>query len=127
MLTINAVYFPSFIPPEEFSLNPVAIRPKFGEKSMGRWIEWNDTSRGSSYFYLNKSFVDLKGQLVSEEAVKNKVIPNQISCHLQNGKDLSLILLTKSIYDQFLKDLIGIDFKSDEEIQEYFLITNFDV
>lgn len=92
--------------PKDYPTNPVAIRPKV----QGDIILWEDTSRGKT----------LRVQEIKES-------PNRIDITTKDGLTYSLILLTKDLYDKKVKDRVMLppSFKTDQEVQEFYLKTDF--
>lgn len=92
------------------SFNLIAIEPRVIEKR----IEWQDTSRGVCLNVIN---------VTSEENEE------KISILTREGEIVILTLLTLHLYNEKVKRYVAgsPEFCSTEEIQQYYLTTNFDL
>jgi hypothetical protein len=97
--------------------NPVAISPTISKEA----ILWGDTSRGLRFLFteINLSPKDI----VAEKP------PEIIEFTLSNGHKIRLLYLTRKIFDEKVKNRVAggnlMKFSSDDELQKYYLETNF--
>lgn len=97
--------------------NLVAISPRIRNER----LEWEDTGRGTS--------VSIKEILFSMKLTKeNLEIPQQIEVLTEEGEEITLTYLTIELYDEKVKDFVAgqPDFINTEDLQVYYLTTNFD-
>ena len=101
-------------------MNPIAIRP---ELTPPNYIAWEDTSNGRILSFAN---ILINGQEFQTEI---KDIPTHITIIDLNGETYSLVKLTLAIFNDRLRKTVAgseeLNFQSDQEIQEYYLHTNF--
>jgi hypothetical protein len=116
--TLDGVYY---LESQNPSMNPIAIRPGVSPPD---YISWEDTSNGR---ILHASKILLDGQ---ELVNKPSALPNRIEIISSSGETYKLIKLTKQIFENKLKTSVAggdkLHFQNDQEIQEYFLKTNFE-
>jgi len=119
-MILNAVYYA-----EAYGcvINPIAIRPNFKENQ----CTWEDTSDRVHTTTLKK----ILGITQSESTpIEWQQCPTRVDMWLQGEKPtkkISFTLLTLQIYNDKVRDLVAgnLKFKSDDEVQSYFLTTNF--
>lgn len=96
----------------------IAIRPTFEKSS----VSWEDTSRGI-HFPITSSSINIENAECEQPPKRIEIISDQ-------GENLTLHLLTKKYFEAVLQDSVAcgrsFDFKSDEEVQSYYLNTSFD-
>ena len=113
----NGVYY---LESQNPMMNPIAIRP---ELTPPNYIAWEDTSNGRILSFAN---ILINGQEFQTEI---KDIPTHITIIDLNGETYSLVKLTLAIFNDRLRKTVAgseeLDFQSDQEIQEYYLHTNF--
>lgn len=92
--------------------NPVGIRP-YIEKDL---IEWENTSSGS---YVRFSKISITPQ--------ESKLPDEIKVITVDGEKITFRKLTLELYNQRVKEFVAgsPDFASDEDLQNYYLETNF--
>jgi len=105
--------------PEKMHMNPVAIRPKIRENR----IEWEDTSRGTTFRTKKIEILNPKTAEAGEKSVPNEI-------EILTGKDetITLQLLSLKIFNEKVRDRVAgkPEFHSDQELREYYLYTNFE-
>ena len=113
----NGVYY---LESQNPMMNPIAIRP---ELTPPNYIAWEDTSNGRILSFAN---ILINGQEFQTEI---KDIPTHITIIDLNGETYSLVKLTLAIFNDRLRKTVAgseeLNFQSDQEIQEYYLHTNF--
>lgn len=94
----------------ERSFSPVAIQPVVS----GKRIEWQDTSRGICLEITNINF--------EEDEEKIDIVTT-------DGEAITLVMLTLELYNEKVKRHVtgSPEFHSTEELQNYYLRTNFDL
>lgn len=111
-VTYEAVYYVNS-PDVSLEVNPIGIRPHIGKDKV--W--WDDTNptRGRS-FRVKK--VDIKG-------ADNP--PKKIELITDEGKKVTLLYLTLEVYNQNVRDKVvgNINFNTNEEVQKFYLTTDF--
>ncbi len=107
---IEAVYHVLSSDKEE-TVNLIAIRPTYNNDL----IVWEDTGRGTIY--------SLKEPL---QFPANE-IPDQIIFKAKNGNTYTLTKMTVERYNQYVREHAAgmLSFTTDEELQSYYLNTNF--
>lgn len=117
-VVINSVYYVTCNDPNEV-VNPIAIRPYIENDK----LIWEDTSRGS-YCKINEIGV----KKLSEAYITP---PESFEMKATNGKTYFFKQLTLEIFDDLKKahriagENMLPDFKSDEDLQNYYKETNF--
>lgn len=114
----NTVYYVEAAD-KKMILNPLAIKPKFFDNR----VEWFDTSRGNAF--------QIK-QLIISPDLKDRTFgkwPSKIEMVTDSGKRITLVLLDIRIYNEKIKSMLARspEFNSDQDLEEYFLNTNFDL
>lgn len=106
-----------FVQATEDFVNPVAIRPKF-DRGL---ISWEDTSRGKVVECTKVTF-DNKNADEAKESIPKKIVVQS-----KEDGEYVLTLLTKEVFDKFVKDRVAgpLEFDNDEAVQKYYLSTNF--
>lgn len=108
----NRVYY-VHSPDPDLTLNLIAIRPRL----MDHRIEWEDTSWGTRFEIAD---IDMdKGE--TDE------YPREIKIRTKEGQKIILSLLNLENYNRHVKEwVVGQkNFNSDEELQQYYLKTDF--
>lgn len=108
----NRVYYVHSSNPE-VTMNLIAIRPIIGD----HLIEWGDTSWGTR----------LQFKRIDIDKDKNDQYPKEIRIITKDGQEITLTLLNLENYNAHVREwVVGqISFNSDEELQQYYLKTNF--
>lgn len=119
--TINGVYIPE-AGLSDTELNFIAIRPTINLKR--NRIEWEDTSQGTWFKYINVNFDSL-----SYDDIKKGSIPQKISIITEDSKIINLVFASK-IYEEVIKSKFVNQknfqgFENDQELQNYFLNNSF--
>ncbi len=107
-------------------MNPIAIVP---ELTPPDYVAWNDTSNGR-ILRFSKIILDgkeLEGNL--EKFVEGEKVPSIIEVVDKKGEVYKLVKLTVAIFNETLKKRVAggdsLNFKSNEELQDYYLKTDF--
>lgn len=107
-------------------MNPIAIVPEITPPD---YVAWNDTSNGRILRFkkILLDGVELKGNL--EKFVVGDKLPKIIEFVAKDGQIYKLVKLTLPLFNEKLIHRVaggeGLKFKSDEELQEYYLKTDF--
>lgn len=110
--------------------NCIAIRPQLKKLDKEFRVEWEDTGKGMSC-NATELFLDAKtasdGNPFPDTIPKKITIKREISAGIE--EEITLEFLTLQIFkEKLLSSVIGkknINFKNDEDIQKYYLETNF--
>lgn len=99
--------------------NPIAIRPKIRNKR----IEWEDTSTWGTSFRI----VSIRTVPPESLDPSHPTPPQSIEITTEEGFVIVLKELTVPIYNEKLKEWVAgsPEFKNDEELQHYYLTTDF--
>ena len=110
--TVEAVYFVSCDDPN-LRLDPIAIRPTFEPHR----VMWEDTGTGT--------ILNMKRSIIVSEKVE---LPEKIEIEIVNGKHITLTKMTVTLFNEHVRDQAAgnPDFRTNGELQEYYLNTNFD-
>lgn len=113
-ITYNRVYY---VESSELR-NPIAIRPHL----INEYMEWEDTSRGSHAKIKKIRFTPFSKK-------DPKSIPDKIEIVTMEGEIVTLHKLTLNLYNDKVKEFVAgkPDFKTDDELQNYYLNTNFQI
>ena len=116
--TVNGVYY---LESQNQGMNLIAIRPSM---SPYHYISWEDTGHGRSIKFTSVSFDNEKMQL----PCPLKSIPNKIDVIAETG-NYRFVKLTQKIFNEKVKPFVtgsgSLNFKTDDEAQEYYLTTDF--
>lgn len=95
------------------SLNPIAICPKIRDKM----IEWGDTNKGTSLHYKR----------VNLSTNDSKDVPKTIEVITEDQEKIILTYLTLDLYNKHVRSRVAEqpNFKSEEELQNFYLNENF--
>lgn len=107
------------------NLNPVAICPKIN----GKKIEWGDTSHGTARKIAEIRLFDKQGTTVSDNRANPKVSsPEKIVLKTEDNELVQLTKMTLDVYNRFVRHRVAgnPEFHSDDEVQSYFMNTNFE-
>lgn len=115
--TIQAVYY---VESQNPGFNPLAIRLQIKEDQ----VEWEDTGHGRAVSY-SKLFFDDKAVVPSLETPT--IAPNRIKVISRDGKTIELTKLTLDIFKNKVHAAKKekLNFKTDEDVQKYYLTTDF--
>lgn len=96
--------------------NPVAIRPHIKDDI----IEWEDTGRGD-YAAINKI------RFTPSPKEHPETIPEKIEVITPQGEPITLHRLTLQLYNDEVRDYVAgkPKFSTEDELQKYYLTTNF--
>lgn len=111
-VSFNGVYYVE----SSISREPVAIRPHL----KNHFMEWGDTSRGSHVELDSIKFTPSPREQPGS-------IPEKIEILSKRGEKLTLIFLSLELYNNKVKKRVAgrPEFNSQEELQNYYLNTNF--
>lgn len=111
-ITYNQVYYVE----SPYIRNLVAIRPHIKDDL----IEWEDTDRGS-----HASIEKIRFTPSPKE--HPEAIPEKIEIITNEGEPITLRKLTLPLYDKEVREYVAgkPKFESEEELQKYYLDTNF--
>lgn len=111
-VTYEAVYY---VHTEEKSvpLNPIGIKPRI--QNGKAW--WDDTTPGRG-----RSF-----RITNVEMNQAETPPKKIEITTDDGKKVTLTYLTLDVYNKNVREkVVGkLNFNSDQEVQAYYLTTDF--
>lgn len=117
-INFNSVYY---LESQNPNMNPIAIRP---ELTPSNYAAWEDTSNGR---IIRFSKILLNDQEIQEEAIG--LSPERIEIIDLNGQSYKLVKLTVAIFNEKLKDHVAggasLNFATDQELQDYYLKTDF--
>jgi hypothetical protein len=116
-IQIKGVYY---LESQNPNMNPIAIRP---ELTLPNYVAWEDTGHGR-ILRFKKVLADRKEILGPIEK-----IPDKIEIISEDNQIYTLVKLTNQIFNEKLKGLVAggetLNFKTDEELQEYYLTADF--
>ena len=113
-----------YVESENPHINPIAIRPEVSPHS----VAWEDTSNGR---VVKCSRVLLDGEPMESKIAINSSIPEKIEFIGVDPKSerYKFVKLTNKIFDEKIRyEVAGgesLNFKTDQELQDYYLKTNF--
>ena len=95
------------------TLNPIAIRPRI----IGKEIIWEDTARGMAL-----PFTEI--EILPNPSTKE---PKKIEIITPDSDKVVFLLLTVNLFNQKARQRVAgnLQFKSDQDLQNYYLRTNF--
>lgn len=117
----NAVYYVESSDKEK-AYNPLAIKPRFFSYDNGQIVEqrceWQDTDRGTYFFYNKLEIIDPKKQ-------KENVPPRQFKLIGNNSEEITFTYLTARLFEEKVADKTWKkpQLSQDEELQAYYLRT----
>ncbi len=116
-IVFNTVYYVTSSDPTEV-VNPIAIRPACTNEA----VFWEDTGRGTYFQYQ-----DLHLNLQDYQKTPQPVPPEEFSFVAKNGHTYTLTKLTLALFNQEVRHKAAGHplFSSDQELQTYYLQTNF--
>lgn len=124
-MAYNGVYYAESMTKNR-DVNPVAICPLIKGKS----IRWGDTSHGTAKKIAEIQLFGENGEMQAVGAkAKDDKIPSKIVVKTSDDEMVVLTKMTLDVYNRFVRHRVAgsPDFKSDDEVQAYFMNTNFDV
>ncbi|CRX37548.1 hypothetical protein [Estrella lausannensis] len=123
-MAYNGVYYAESMTKDK-SVNPVAICPLV----KGRSIQWGDTSQGTAKKIAEIQLFGDNGESQAVGAKNNdNTLPSKIVVTTSDDEMVVLTKMTLDVYNRFVRHRVAgsPDFKSDDEVQAYFMNTNFD-
>lgn len=105
-----------YVTSDNTPVNRIAIRPRIN----GKWITWATTGRDKN--------IEISDIFISPNPDESeRIIPSIIEIRTAEGSRWRLEKITKEIFDKHIRDYVAgnPDFKDDQELQQYYLTTDF--